>query len=67
MIDDINSFNEEHAADGADALKSIDTLSKTRLSAPAEIFRKFVRNLEASERSSQVAVARKDVSASMEW
>lgn len=59
-MSEIDQHDEEQAALGADAAevaRTTDALHKTRLKAPAELFAKFVRGLEAAARSAAHAGA----------
>lgn len=60
VMSDIDQHDEAQAALGPEAVeaaRTTDALLKTRLKAPAELFAKFVRGLEAAARSAAHAEA----------
>ena len=53
VVHELNEFDERHKGD--EAALATDPLHKTRLAAPADLFAKFVRALEAAERKTAAA------------
>ena len=67
VIQDINDYDDAHKDDDDATARELDTILKTRLRGPAELFGKFVRQLENSQRIALAATARTNAERSMEW
>ncbi|KAG8464887.1 hypothetical protein KFE25_010255 [Diacronema lutheri] len=69
VMSQIDEYDDQQAALGADAVeaaRATDVLHKTSLRAPAELFAKFVRGLEAAARSTAHAEAARGAQA-VQW